>query len=368
MQPSKRAPVGASSSRASRLRNIDNGFVYPGDGDYRGLLVEQDVTGEVRARKAEIKTLIQDAQTIIAGPEPNREMGPHCTDPHACTFTAYCMTLAPPGPKHPIDWLPRRSKGLKKFLVKEGIRDISEVPDERLNDLQRRVKAATLNNELYFEAGAARDALAEYEAPFSFLDFETVQFAIPIWAGTRPYQQVPFQFSLHDVDGQGRVRHFSFLDLEGSLPERRFAEALVKQAEGEGAIFVYNAQFERSRIRELAERHDDLRKPLKRVARRLVDLMPVARNHLYHPTQQGSWSIKSIVSALFPDLDYAALIGVKDGQMAMDAYLEAIEPGIEPTRLADIRSELELYCANDTLALMRLHAYFLGGAVKNAQT
>jgi CRISPR/Cas system-associated exonuclease Cas4 (RecB family) len=349
------------------IAHIDNSFVYPGGDDYRGLLVEQDVTGKVRAKKAEVKALVKEAQAIIAGPEPGREMGPHCTDPYECAFTAYCTRLAPPSPKYPIDWLPRRGKTLNKFLAKEGIRDISEVPDEKLNDLQRRVKAATTSDELYFNAGAALEALAEYGPPFSYLDFETVQFAIPIWPGTRPYQQVPFQFSLHQTDEHSLVRHFSFLDLAGTLPERRFAEALVKQADGEGAVFVYNAQFERTRIRELADRHDDLRKPLKRIARRLVDLMPIARDHLYHPAQHGSWSIKSIVSALFPDLDYAVLAGVKDGQMAMDAYLEAIQPGIAPTRRAAIREELDLYCANDTLALMRLHAYFLRTA-DNAPT
>ena len=125
-------------------------------------------------------------------------------------------------------------------------------------------------------------------------------------------------------------------------------------------MFVYHAQFERSRIRELAERFSGLRRPLIAITERIVDLLPITERRFYHPSQEGSWSIKKVLPAIAPDLRYDALDGVQDGQMAMQAYSEAIAPATTRTRKDEIRRQLLEYCALDTYAMVRLWQYLSG--------
>ena len=192
------------------------------------------------------------------------------------------------------------------------------------------------------------------------MDFETTQFVVPIWKGTRPYQQIPFQFSVHRLSRTGKLEHRPFLDLSGEDPSLGFAKALVAACGNTGPIFVYNAGFESARIRELAERFPRLGASLRALLDRIVDLLPVARDHYYHPNQEGSWSIKAVLPSICPDLDYANLDGVQNGGMAMEAYAEAINAGTTPERKAEIERQLNAYCALDTLALVRLWSAFSG--------
>lgn len=127
-----------------------------------------------------------------------------------------------------------------------------------------------------------------------------------------------------------------------------------------GAVFVYNAGFEGARIKELAERFADLATDLLAIKERLVDLHPIAKANYYHPSQQGSWSIKAVLPAVAPDLSYEALEGVQNGGMAMDAYMEAIHPNTSPTRKAQIEQQLLAYCGLDTFAMVRLWQFLAG--------
>ncbi|MET0983742.1 MAG: DUF2779 domain-containing protein, partial [Telluria sp.] len=182
----------------------------------------------------------------------------------------------------------------------------------------------------------------------------------PIWAGTRPFQMIPFQFSVHRLDEAGKLEHRDFLDLSGDDPSRRFAEALVDACQGQGPVFVYNAGFETARIAELAARFADLAPALLAINERVVDLLPVARQRYYHPGQQGSWSIKQVLPAIAPDLRYDRLEGVQDGGAAMHAFLEAIAPATDPARKRQIERQLLDYCHLDTLAMVRLWEFFCG--------
>ena len=196
--------------------------------------------------------------------------------------------------------------------------------------------------------------------PALFLDFETIQFAVPIWKGTRPYQQIPFQFSLHRLGRNGTLEPQSFLDLSGHDPSKGFAEALISACGERGPVFVYNAGFETARIRELAERFPRLKRSLLAINERVVDLLPVARDRYYHPSQQGSWSIKKVLPVVAPDLSYSDLDGVQDGGMAMKAFMEATANQTAAARKAQIKQQLLDYCALDTLAMVRLWQFFSG--------
>jgi hypothetical protein len=201
--------------------------------------------------------------------------------------------------------------------------------------------------------GAAQ-ALAEHAPPAHFLDFETIAFAVPIWKGTRPYEQIPFQFSVHRLGRRGGVEHRPFLDLTGDDPSRALAQELIAACDGTGPIFVYNASFESACIAGLAARLPRLRRELEALRARLVDLYPVVRRHFYHPSQQGSWSMKAVLPAMVEGLDYANLDGVADGGMAAEAYSEAIAAETSVERKAQLRDELLTYCKLDTYGLLRI--------------
>ena len=148
--------------------------------------------------------------------------------------------------------------------------------------------------------------------------------------------------------------------MSGDDPSTRFAEALITACGEHGPVFVYNAGFETARIRELAERFPRLKQPLLAINARVVDLLRVAEQNYYHPSQEGSWSIKKVLPAIAPDLSYNMLDGVQDGGMAMTAYQEAISPFTEETRKKEISEQLLVYCKLDTTALLRLWQLFAG--------
>jgi hypothetical protein len=135
----------------------------------------------------------------------------------------------------------------------------------------------------------------------------------------------------------------------------------VIEAMGEkGLIFVYNAAFETGRIKELAERFPRLRQKLLALSDRVVDLLPIARECYYHPSQEGSWSIKSVLPAIAPDLHYDELEGVRHGGDAMLAYAEAIAPETTDQRRREIERQLREYCKLDTFAMVRIWKAFSG--------
>ena len=283
------------------LAHIDGEWLYPGDEDYHGLLIENDLTEQAFERGDEVRTWIAKAHAVVGqDTEPAIRTGAHCSNPFECSFWSYCRSQEPQA-EYPLEWLPRlHTNAVKEFIETNAIIHLRDVPDEYLDDLQRRVKTQTLLGTPFLDSEATPAELAQYSLPAYFLDFETIQFAVPIWKGTRPYQQIPFQFSCHTLTPTGELGHSEFLDLSGADPSERFAEALIAACGQVGPIFVYNAAFEGSRILELAERFPRLERPLVGIKERIVDLLPVARRHYYHPAQQGSWGLKRVLPTIAP--------------------------------------------------------------------
>jgi hypothetical protein len=343
------------------VAHIDSTFVYPGDGDYAGLFAEVDLTKEASDRRSEVSTWIADAQEVLGQQdEPSVKTGKHCNEPYECGFLHRCKAGEPQA-DYPIEWLPSiRTKALKQHILEDAVIDMRQVRDSLLSDRQERVKEQTLSGETFFDqAGAAAD-LSVHELPAWFLDFETINFAVPSWKGLRPYQQVAFQFSIHTLNQLGDLRHISFLDLSGNDPTERFASELIAACGGSGPIFVYNAGFETARINELADRVPRLGQELLALNKRVVDLLPVARRRYYHPDQKGSWSIKSLLPSVAPDLQYSLLDGIQDGGMAMIAYVEAISDDVSQERKSTIERQLLAYCELDTFAMVRIWNVFSG--------
>ena len=348
------------------LAYIDKSWVYPGNGDYTGLLIEENLTEEAFGRSQEVAQWVQDAQSIVSQQQPpSIAMGDQCEHPYECSFIDYCCRQKPKTP-HPVEWLPKKSKTLKTYIQDHSIIDMQAVPDYLLDTQQKRVKTCTLSGQPYFNKADAAKALEGHDCPAYFLDFETVMQAVPIWKGTRPYQQIPFQFSCHRLNRNGCVRHVEFLDTTGQDPSRPFIQALLRACGEQGPIFVYNASFEISRMRDLAERFPLSADALPALIDRVVDLLPIAQKYYYHPDQRGSWSLKAVLPTITPKLNYSRLTGVQDGNTATMAYLEAIAPETTRAREWEIRDRLLEYCELDTKALIRLWKFFSGKTCKNA--
>lgn len=336
------------------LAHVNSSWTYPGANDYSGLLVEQDLTHEALERAETVAELVNQAQQVAAQPnEPQRHTGPHCLDPYPCPFFTYCRSQEERA-EHPIAWLPSlRSKAVKEHIDATGASDMRDLPDNLLTAKQQRVKTATVHEKPYFDRAQANRMLRAFQPPLYFLDFETIQFPVPIWPGTRPYQQIPFQFSLHRQDGE-EFKHAEFLDLSGNDPQRAFAEALVAACGDRGSVVAYSASFERTRIKELAAAFADLETPLLALNNRVVDLLPIARECYYHPHQHGSWSIKAVLPALCPDLSYEQLDGVQNGTLAQQAFIEAIAASTPRARQNELQAQLLDYCKLDTWAMVRV--------------
>ena len=268
----------------------------------------QPLLPEVPARVAELKAIVQSAI------EPVVDIGNHCTVPYACGFKAHCWRDVPVetrGPAHVVH------APLRAFV--DGL-----------------------------------------QYPLSFMDFETCGPSVPMFDGTSPFNNVPFQFSVHRLTSAGTLQHQSFIDLSGNDPSEVFAQSLIAACGTMGPVYVYNAAFETSRIRELGDRFPRLKDSLLAINGRVVDLLRIAEQRYYHPNQQGSWSIKKVLPAVAPDLRYEALEGVQDGGMAMNAFHEAIASGTTLERKAKIEQQLVDYCNLDTYAMVRLWKFFAG--------
>lgn len=349
---------GITLSRVS-LAHIDNTFVYPGEGNYQGLLHEADLTEEVSSRVGEVVAWLEEAHEIAEQTtEPEIEPGAQCHSPFTCGFCSYCIPEEENPPDYPLTSFYRLSSTRREALEAQGYRDVRDIPDDQLSGVNLRIKEQTARQEPYFDHEGAAADLANHPGEARFLDFETISLAVPIWVGTRPYQQIPFQFSIHHRDSDGAVHHRDFLDLTGNDPRKAMAEALIDDCGDKGPVFAYNATFERRVIREIARDFPEHADALEGINQRIVDLLPIARNRYYHPSQHGSWSLKAVLPAICPDLSYGDLEEVQDGNLAQQAYQEAIHPETSESRREEIRRHLIDYCELDTLALVRIWKFF----------
>lgn len=337
------------------LAHIDNRFVYPGNGHYQGLFAHADMTDAVVPLQEQIPIWVAAAQRDLAGPMPDIAVGRQCHDPFECEFLAFC---APDITEYPVELLPNSSK-LARQLRGEGLADLRDVPLDRLSrEDHRRIWRATRSGEAEVDASAVAK-LAALPWPRYFLDFETVGPAVPLWPGTRPYQKIPMQWSCHRQDADGTLAPLPpYLDTTGADPRRAFAQSLVDAIGDDGVIMVYNAVFERGVIMQMAEQFDDLAPALRGMASRLFDLLPFAREHYYHPAMMGSWSIKSVLPTVAPDLDYGNLESVQSGDMVEPAYFEMVDARTSAARRHELATALFTYCERDTLGMVRLADFF----------
>jgi hypothetical protein len=240
-----------------QLVHVDTSYVRADAGiDWRAYFEREDVTSEVRDVLPSVPERVAEMHATLAmSTAPEVRPSGHCFSPFACEFWDRCTAAKP------SDWiiyLPRLKAARFAELDLEGIESMRDIPpDFPLTPGQQRVVDAMLSGQEFISDGL-RDALAPLGPPASYLDFETFSPAIPLYAGTRPYQRIPFQWSIHHDDGSGEVRHFEFLADGGVDPRREFAETLLDAIEDDaGPILVYSP-FEASVLRDLAGFAPDL--------------------------------------------------------------------------------------------------------------
>jgi predicted RecB family nuclease len=336
--------------------HVDPDYVRGEHGiDWMRFFRRVDVSDDTAALLPDVPARVAAHDRVLELPgAPVVEPGPHCFRPYGCDFWDCCTATKA------ADWvfrLPWLEDELRERLEAAGIERITDIPDDfPLGPMQARARRAWRTRFLQIEPDLTA-ALAVAGPPADYLDFETAFPAIPLYAGTRPYQQVPFQWSLHRLDAAGRVTHAELLADARSDPRPAFADALLAALrEPTGPVLVWSS-FESYRLAELADALPARAAEIAAVQARLVDLLPLVRAHVYHPAFMGSFSIKRVAPVLAPAVGYDDLEGVADGTAAATA-LERLARGMveSPDEQAALRRALLAYCKRDTLALVEVHA------------
>ena len=340
------------------LMHLNKAYLYQG-GDHamEQLFTLEDISGRARSFVAE--NVPNDLARMWAALQrdnaPDIETGRHCEKPYHCSFFGYCHQNEP---EHPIRELPSRSGINWEQLQAIGIRDIGSIPSDfpGLSSSQRRVRDSVIGGHSFISPDLA-SIMKEISFPASFMDFEAISPAIPIYAGTKPYQRVPFQWSLHILDSSGRLRHDWFLNGDADDPRERFVISLLEALPPEGAIFTYSS-YETSMMKDLAQGFPQYGDGLMALCDRAVDLLQVIRANYYHPGFHGSYSIKSVLPALVPGLNYTDL-EIPEGMAAAVSYARMIANDAPDHEKAEIREALLAYCERDTEAMVRIYDVLL---------
>jgi len=332
------------------LVHIDNSYVRLGAIDVQQLFAGVDVTEAALARQAELPALVDELRAVLLGDEPAIDIGPQCRDPYDCDFISYCWREVPENSIFDL-----AGRGIDKWgFYRRGIVRLEDLNPEDLNEAQRFQLIATLQylDSTDVEAvGAFLDTLWQ---PLCHLDFETYATPIPPFDGMRPYQKIPFQYSLHiEREAGTEPIHCEFLAEPGIDPRRTLAEKLLTEIPGGACILTYNQAFEKSVLWDLSAAFPDLATELEAHIANIRDLMPpFRRREVYRWPMRGSYSIKAVLPALVPDLSYTGL-EIGEGAMASLAYTEMCDTG-DPDRVAEIRRALLEYCRLDTLGMVRI--------------
>jgi hypothetical protein len=318
--------------------DLDN-FFYFSDVTEQALLIQDEISLRINEQK---KMLNSSVAPVI---QPSR----HCTTPFTCEFWEYCTKDMP---EHWIFNLHGISQ--KKFdeLTAMSVVDIKNIPDDfDLTELQERMKKCVRNNDAYISKRLYAQ-LTNLEYPVHFLDFETMNPAIPLYAGTSPYEVVPFQWSDHILHKDGSLVHKEYLCEDRRDPREDFTRTLLETLDGKGSIFIFTT-YEKSIIKRLAEHLPQYRDDLLCIPSRFKDLCSIIRRYFYHPGFHGSFSLKSVLPVLVPEMSYNTL-PIKDGSHASSEYLRLIHPDTPIWEKEKIKEDLLAYCRQDTLAMVRI--------------
>ena len=337
---------------ASCLAHVNRDYIYQGGAiDVHRFFQIRNITRRVEKLQPKLPSMLRSQFRVLGRSEaPRIAAGPQCSYPVTCEFFAHCN---PPLSDDHILRLPRIHASEVSKLAALGIQSIHEIPENY--PLTRRLRRACTS----VQTGAPwfspelKEALGKLKYPLYFADFETVNRAIPPFAGMRPYDHLPFQWSVHVQRQAGaEAEHYEFLAANASDPRREFVGSLCAALGKSGSIVVYSS-FEAQRLSELGCWFPEFADQINAIQHRLFDLLSAVREHVYHPAFGGSYSLKFVLPALVPEMTYDGM-QVANGRDAGLAWESLIRGSLDQTESERMRKALLDYCRQDTLAMVRL--------------
>lgn len=324
-------------------------YIRQGALDIHTLFKKQSIVGDVLSLQSTVARKIDELKQLLKQPEPTVEIGPHCLAPYACDFTDHCWAHIPK-----TDSVFELARGPVWELYEKGYRHLDHIPqDYPLPKLQAHQLAHYRSGDTFIDREAIQSFVNRIQYPIYFLDFETIMPGVPEFDHTWPFQQIPFQFSLHIQRALGEnPEHYEFLGDGESDPREALVRELVNRIGNKGSVLCYNKSFEVGRNKDLANVYARYHDQLMSLNQRTLDLMiPFQNRWYYHPEFKGSYSIKTILPILCPDLRYDKL-PIREGQMAGIVYAQLKLQDDDTAALQ--REHLLAYCKMDTLAMVRI--------------
>lgn len=348
-----------SGINVKRIYNmhIDNTYVFHEKLDIHGLFMTEDYTDVCKAKFDEVEFNVSDIRAYVdTDTEPVKDIDKCCNNPYECAYKGYCWKHIPEQSVFAVRNL-NADKMFKYYY--EGIISFEDIVTKRpkISEKQmKQVETAFYHKPDTIEKDKIREFLDTLSYPIYHLDFETFQLSIPEWEGCRPYEQIPFQYSLHIEYEDGTLEHKEFLAKEGTDPRRELAESLCNDIPMGVCSLAFNMSFERMVIMGLSKLYSDLEEHLLDIRENMHDLMvPFQKQHYYTEAMQGSYSIKYVLPALYPDdpeLDYHSLSQVHNGTEASNAFADMANH--TPEEIAELRLNLLKYCGLDTYAMVKV--------------
>lgn len=331
---------------------INNQYVKNGDINISELFTTESVLKDILSMQNEIEPNFKIFQTALNTKKTlDIDIGPHCFDPFDCDFCNHCWKHIPEYSVFSLSNM--RGKDFK--LYEQGIIKIKDIPDFfPLSSTQQIDVQCHVQNKPYINKAEISNFMKQLEYPLYFLDFETIQSAIPIWDNSKPYQLIPFQYSLHYKDTKdSNPEHFEFLGEGNNDPRVPLIEKLLKDSKNKGKILVYNITFEKTRLLEIARDFPQYSSKIEKLVSRMIDLLiPFRSRHYYKPQMKSSASLKSVLPAINPKFSYSQL-EIQEGGTASLEYLRMLYSK-EEKDIQQIRKNLLDYCKQDTFALIIL--------------
>jgi len=318
--------------------------------DLSNLFERTDVTEAVQPLLGKVGWEIDAQLQMLDGPLPDIPIGLQCHEPYSCPFMERCW------PKDPDHIMRLYNVGPKKGCahIGTGVHRISDLPaSQKLNVTQKRQIRAMKEKRIVVEPGLG-EALKALDGKLGFLDFETISRAVPVWPGMAPWEQAPAQFSYHEANGDGTYTHAEYL-AEGPKDCRpELAQRMVEATKNAEKVATYSG-FEKTKIRGLQKAVPELQAELETLEGKLVDLLPIVRENVYHPDFLGSFSLKYVLHPLVPELTYDDLV-IVDGLVASVeiARLLFVAGKIPKEEHDRVRQDLLNYCERDTWAMVKV--------------
>jgi len=327
------------------LMHLNKEYVHPDQGE---LFQMNDCTDPVEEYQEEIPGKLANQKEILKEESvPEMSIGPHCTNPHPCALKDECWEHIP---EVSIFNIPRLNK--KWELYEQGNIKLEQLPAEfSLTDNQERFVRAWQAEEPTIDQAGIKAMLDDLKEPIYYMDFETINWAIPHYSNSSPFNQIPFQWSLH-ITRNGDIEHKEFLWKGTDDPRPEFLRTLLEAVGETGSVVVYFDSFEKTRLKELARAFPEHKDAIGRLIERVWDLFLIFKNYYCHPRAKGSNSIKKVLPALCPDISYDDL-AVQEGRSASAIFAKMIakEDGPEKDQMY---TDLLEYCKMDTLAMVEL--------------